>query len=164
MKISNYFLLLFSILLLSCKDEDDQIPLSFLDGTYEWANENTETNIWYVNQYVFKTDGTFETFQYLRNSQDGPNLGMTYYSKGTYTLRGEEFTITLGESYGLDYEKFPEGYAASVEDLDQIDITQFSESKGTLNQLEGGERISILFECNDMLAMCMGAQEYVKVD
>jgi hypothetical protein len=170
MKFSYLYFLMFSVLLLSCNKDDEQLPLSLLDGTYEQASENTDTNIWYVNQYVFKLDGTYETFQFLRDTEDGPNFGVTYFSRGTYTPRGEEFSVSRSESYSLDYEKFPVGYAASVEDLDEQELTLFADSKGTLTKLNGGNKISILFECNDMLSenftllMCIGAQEYVKVD
>lgn len=164
MKISYFYLFLFSILLVSCNEEEDQLPQSFLDGTYELARENTDTNIWYASQYVFKSDGTFETFQYARNSKDGPNLGVTSYSKGTYSLRGEEFTVTFTESYAVDYEKYPEGIAPTVTDLDRQEASPSTVIEGTLNQLEDGAKISILYECNDILSNCIGTQEYVKVD
>jgi hypothetical protein len=170
MKIASVYFLLFSVLFISCTKDDEQLPLSFLEGTYEKASENTDTNIWYVNQYVFKLDGTYETFQYLRNSQDGPNLGVAYYSKGTYTLRGEEFVTDRTEAAGVNFEEFPEGYAPSLAELDPMDISESAPAKGTLSQLDNGEKISILFECNDMLSenntlnLCIGAQEFVKVD
>lgn len=170
MKFSYFYLLMFSVLLLSCNKDDEQLPLSFLDGTYEQASENTDTNIWYVNQYVFKLDGTYETFQFLRNTQDGPNLGVAYYSKGTYTLRGQDFILNRTEAAGVNYEEFPEGYVASIADLDPMDVSESAPAKGTLSQLENGDKISILFECNDMLSenntlnFCIGAQEFVKVN
>lgn len=170
MKISYFYFLFISVLLISCIKDDEQLPLSFLEGTYELANENTDTNIWYVNQYVFKSDGTFETFQFLRASKDGPNLGVANYSKGTYTLRGEEFIVDRNEAAGVNHEEFPEGYAASVADLVPFDVSPFAAAKGTLILLEEGKKISILFQCNDMLSenntlnFCIGAQEYVKVN
>lgn len=170
MKLSNYIILMFSMLLLSCNKNDEQLPLSFLEGTYEQASENTDTNIWYVNQYEFKLDGTYETFQFLKNSEDGPNLGVAYYSKGTYTLRGEEFVIDRTEAAGVNFEDFPAGYVASVADLDPLGVSESAPSKGTLQQFEEGEKISILFECNDMLSenntlnFCIGAQEYIKIN
>lgn len=170
MKLSNFIILMFSVLLLSCNKDDEQLPLSFLEGTYELSNENTDTNIWYVNQYVFKLDGTYETFQFLRNSEDGPNLGVAYFSKGTYTLRGEEFVIDRTEAARVNYEEFPEGFVPNIADLDPMDVSESAPAKGVLKQLEEGEKISIVFECNDMLSenntinLCIGAQEYVKVD
>ncbi len=170
MKFSYFYFLLFAVLLLSCDKDDEQLPLSFLEGTYELANENTDTNIWYVNQYVFKLDGTYETFQFLRDTKDGPNLGVAYYSKGTYTLRGEEFITTSTEAAGVNYEEFPEGYADSLAELDPIEVSESAPSKGILKQMEEGEKISIVFECNDtfsenfILLSCIGVQEYVKVD
>ncbi|WP_111668836.1 hypothetical protein [Algoriphagus litoralis] len=170
MKFSYFYFLLISVFFLSCTKDDEQLPLSFLEGTYEKASENTDTNIWYVNQYVFKLDGTYETFQFLRNSEDGPNLGVAYYSKGTYTLRGEDFVLNRTDAAGVNFEEFPEGYAPSLAELDPIDVSGSAPAKGTLSQLENGEKISILFECNDMLSenntlnFCIGAQEFVKVD
>lgn len=170
MKTSYTLFLFLSVFLLSCTNDDEQLPLSFLEGTYEQASENTDTNIWYVNQYVFKLDGTYKTFQFLRNTEGGPNLGVAYYSMGTYTLRGEEFLIDRNEAAGVNFEEFPEGYVSTIGDLDPIDISQSAPAKGSLKQLEEGEKISIAFECNDTLSenntinLCIGAQEYDRVD
>ncbi len=68
------------------------------------------------------------------------------------------------KSFYLDHEKFPEGYAEDLEELIESEMGGFSESKGTLKRKNNGKKISILFECNDMLAMCIGEQFYTKVD
>lgn len=166
MKLSSYFFLMISILLLSCNKDDEQLPLSFLDGTYEWANENTETNRWFVSQYVFNPDGTYESYGYLRATESGDNIGFTNISKGNYTLRGNFFSVQETEGFNVDYEQFPEGFVESIAELTKRNQTQFPESKGTLEQLEGGNKISILFPCNDTFSSsnCIGALEYTKVD
>ena len=169
MKNSLYFLLFAFILFASCKDGDDAVPQSFLDGTYEVAGENTDTGIWYVQQYTFKADGTYEFVILLRESQNGSDLGYTYYAKGTYILRGEDFVAKVTETYQLDYEEYPDGYAESLEDLEAQELSaEFSESKGVLKRMNDGDKISLVFECNDMLtgmtSMCIGELVYDRVD
>lgn len=165
MKLSLYFLLFTVLLFTSCKE--DEVPQNFLSGTYELAQENTDTGIWYVHQYVFKSDGTVEIFYILRTTKTGPDLGYSSYTTGTYTLRGEEFTLKRLKNFSLDYEKFPEGYTPELEELTESEMGPFAESKGTLKRQNNGEKISILFECNDVIgfqSMCIGEQKFVRVN
>lgn len=163
MKTSLYFLFFSVFLFTSCKE--DEVPQSFLTGTYENAGLNTETGISYVSQYTFQAGGTYERISLLR--EDGQLLGYNFHSKGTYSLRGEEFIAQDGQMAGiLDYEENPDGYVENLELLDDY-MTETMERKGNLRQLEGGEKIAILMECNDIVgysAMCMGEQVYVQVD
>lgn len=156
------FLVFAIFLITSCRE--DESPQSYLNGTYENTGTNSETGISYVSQYIFKGDGTFERIGLMR--QDGQLLGYNFYSKGTYSLHGEEFTVSDGQMAGVNYGDYPEGYVASLELLENYAIEPL-ESKGTLRQLDGGDRIGILLECNDMIgyaAMCMGEQIYEKID
>jgi hypothetical protein len=162
---SLYYLFFAVILFTSCKDEDDTAPQDFLNDTYEVVGENTDTGIWYVRQYAFKADGTYEYFILLRESESGSDLGYSYYIKGTYTLRGQELVTKVTESFALDYEAYPDGYAESLSDLEAQDILpQYAESKGVLKRMNDGEKISLVFECNDILASCVGEQVYDRVD
>ena len=162
-----YYLFFAVILFASCKDEDDSIPLGYLDDSYELAQENTDSGIWYVSQYHFKSDGTVELFYILRESQNGPDLGYSSYTKGTYMLQGQDFSVKRLESFSLDSENFPEGYTEDLEELTENELGPFAESKGTLKRINNGDKIAILFECNDvigMLTMCIGEQVYDRVD
>lgn len=164
---SVYVLLFAAILFTSCKE--DELPQNFLNNTYERSGQNTDTGIWYASQYRFKSDGTYEQFGILRESENGDDLGYSHYSKGTYSLRGEDFITRMTESSFVNYEEFPEGYAESLEDLEAQEMpTESIELKGTLKTLENGAKISILFECNDMLtgalANCIGEQVYDRVE
>lgn len=166
---SLYYLLFAFILFTSCKDEDDTIPQSFLSGTYEIATENTNSGVWYISQYIFKLDGTYEQLGLMRESQFGSALGYTSLGKGTYSLRGEEFVTNLTEVYLVNFENFPDGYAENLADLEKQELQKvFAESKGILKKLENGAKISIVFECNDMLtgklSMCIGERVYDRVD
>jgi len=166
---SLYYLFFAVLLFTSCKDEDDTVPQSFLNGTYEAAGENTDTGIWYVSQYIFHADGTYEYLHLLRDEKNGDDLGYWGYSKGSYSLRGEDLVLRLTESFALNHEDFPGGYAERLEDLEAQGLSaDFVESKGTLKRLDSGEKISLLFECNDMLSgyfsMCMGELVYDRVD
>lgn len=166
MKLSNYIILIFSLLSLSCTKDDEQSPLSNLDGTYEWASENTETNRWFISQYVFNPDGTFESYGYLRVAENGGNIGFSYFSKGNYSLRGNVFSVQETAGFNVDNDRFPEGFVENIADLTNRSQSQYPESKGTLDQLEGGNKISIRFECNDTFTSsnCIGTLEYTKVD
>ena len=162
-----YFLLFAVILFTSCKDEE--VPQSYLNGTYELAGENTDTGNWGISRYVFGADGTYERFGIRRESEDGEDLGYSNYSKGTYSLRGEEFITQMTESSFANYEEYPDGYAENLNDLEAQEMSAESvELKGTLKRLDSGEKISILFECNDMLpgmlSNCIGEQVYDRVD
>lgn len=160
-----YFLFFVVFLFTSCKD--DEVPQSFLSGTYEIASENAETGIWYVQQYAFRADGTYDYSNFLRESENGSTLGFFYHAKGTYTLRGEDLALRINEASLVNYEEYPEGYTESLEDLEtQQSSADFVESRGILKKLDSGARISLLFECNDTighLAMCIGELIYVKV-
>jgi hypothetical protein len=159
--------LLFAVLSLSsCKDEET--PQTFLDATYESAHENSDTGIWHVSQIIFHSNGTFEQLYLMRDSKAGAVIGYSAHSRGTYSLSGEDFSMRRREAFSVNSEKFPDGYVASLADLEaQTLVANFVESKGTLKRLDSGKKISILFECNDILgpvAMCMGEQVYDRVD
>ncbi|GAB3230464.1 hypothetical protein J0A67_16590 [Algoriphagus aestuariicola] len=162
MKRNFYFLVFAVFLITSCKD--DEAPRSFLNGTYERTGIISETGIYYVLQYIFTVDGTFERITLVR--QDGLLLGYNYYAKGTFKLRGEEFTLLHVQMAGLNYEDYPEGYVESLDLLEDYSIEPM-ESKGTLRQIDRGEKIAILMECNDVIgysSMCIGEQVFEKVD
>jgi hypothetical protein len=166
MKKSLLYLLFAGILFSSCKDEE--APQSFLNATYEKATENTDTGIWYVSQYIFHSNGTFEQLFTKRDSKAGDDLGFAGYYKGTYSLRGEDFNKRMTEWYSVNHEEFPEGYVERLEDLEAQSMSaQFIESKGTLKRLDGGEKIALLFECNDVIghsAICIGEEIFDRVD
>lgn len=166
MKKSLLCLLFATTLLSSCKDEE--APQIYLSATYETASENSDTGIWHVSQYIFHPNGTFEYLYLLRDSQVGEDLGFVSYSKGTYSLRGEDFSIRMTEAFSVNYEDFQHGYVERLEDLEtQAMSAVYIESKGSLRRLDGGKKIALLFECNDIighLAMCMGEQVFDRVD
>jgi hypothetical protein len=162
MKRNFYFLVFAVFLITSCKDDD--APRSFLNGTYENVGTNTETEISYVGRYIFKADGTYERISLVK--KDGQLLGYQYYSKGVYTLRGIDFSRRETESFGVNVDKYPDGYAGSLEELEDNGFNP-NELKGTLRQIDRGEKIAILMECNDVIgysSMCIGEQVYERVE
>ena len=166
MKISNYLFAFLLIFTFSCQDKEDSIPQITLDGTYELATENTDTKLWYVTQYVFNPDGKLQVYHLLRETKDGPAIGYTYYQRSNYSLRGTSFSHTIQRAYRVDEDKNPEGFAEDLEDLISVDLGGYTGAKGTLRQLESGNKIALIFECNDTPgnAMCLGEQEYEKVN
>ncbi|MCE7057826.1 hypothetical protein LZF95_24295 [Algoriphagus sp. AGSA1] len=164
-----YLLLFATVLFTSCKEDEDPIPQSFINGIYENSQQNTDSGLWYVNRYEFNSNGTFDNFQIIRENQRGPDLGYSYHTKGTYLLRGENFSIAVTDTYAVNYEDYPDGYTDSLANLEVQEIsTTFRESSGVLRELENGNKLGIVFECNDMLssiqAMCIGELLYDKVD
>jgi hypothetical protein len=102
----------------------------------------------------------------LRATESGENIGFTYISKGNYTLRGNVFSVQETEGFNVDNDRFPEGFVESIADLTNRSQSHYPASKGTLEKLEGGNKISILFQCNDTFSTsnCIGALKYIKVD
>ncbi|WP_343847944.1 hypothetical protein [Algoriphagus jejuensis] len=154
------FLFLAVFLVTSCKE--DEAPQDYLEGTYENAGFNSDSGVSYVSQYTFQADGTYERISLLR--KDGQLLGYNFYSNGTYTLRGEEFTLWDREMAGVNHDVHPDGYVESLELLEEYDIEPH-QSNGVLRQLHGRDRIGIQMECSDLLlAMCIGEQIFDRVD
>lgn len=156
-----YYLLFFAVVLLtSCKE--DEVPQSFLNGTYEHTGTHTDTGISYVSQYIFDVDGTYERISLLR--EEGQLLGYNFYSKGTYTIRGEKFAVRDEQMAGVNHDNYPDGHVQSLDQLTDY-VIEASESKGNLRRLDGESRIGIQMECTDLLlAMCMGEMIYDKVE
>jgi hypothetical protein len=162
MKKSLYFLMFAALLFTSCND--DEVPQIFLSGTYEKVLENPDTGVWYSNQLRFKSDGTLERYSIARESENGTDLGFSYYSKETYILKGEEFVTKQIESSHLKDENYPTGYTENLEDLEMQELAADArEFTVTLRRLDSGERISISSKCGP-LENCIGEQIYDKVD
>ena len=163
------FIYLFALLLFhlfSCNQED-QLPLSFLDGTYERANENTDTGLWYIQQLIFSADGSLTQQTLVRNSRDGEDLGWYSYSTARYQLRGEEYTIDTESHYRLEFES-EEPYVAQ-EELVLEEGYSPDPQIGSLRELDSGQKIAIAFPCNDTPGLgissnCIGELEYERVD
>jgi hypothetical protein len=159
------YLLLAVFTFSSCKDEET--PQTFLNATYEMSHEYSDTGIWYASQYIFQSNGTYEQLYLLRASKAGDVIGYLSHSKGAYSLRGEDLSVRATEYSSVNHETFPEGYVTRLADLEAQSMSaDFIESKGTLKRLDGGKKISILFECNDMigLAMCTGELVYDRIE
>ncbi|WP_192347312.1 hypothetical protein [Algoriphagus sp. Y33] len=166
---SVYLLLFVAILFTSCKEDEDPISLSYLSGAYENARQNTDSGLWYIDRYEFNQDGTYEKFQIVRESQKDSDLGYSYHAKGTYLLRDENFSIAVTDVNAINYEEYPEGYAESLASLEAQEMsTNYRESNGVLRKLENGNKLGIVFECNDTITgvqlMCIGELLYDKVD
>lgn len=166
---SIYLLLFATVLFTSCKEDEDPIAQSFINGIYENSQQNTDSGLWYISRYEFNSDGTYKNYQIVRENQHGPDLGYSYHTKGTYVLRDENFSIAVSEASAVNYEDYPDGYTESLANLEVQEIsTTYRESSGVLRKLENGKKLGIVFECNDMLssiqALCIGELLYDKVD
>lgn len=167
MKKFIYYFAPLLILALSCSEDRDQLPLIFLDGTYERVNQNTDTELWYINQLIFSSDGTLTQQTLVRESADGDNLGWYSYATGTYELRGEEYTIDIESFYRLEFES-EEAYVQRDELVLEEEYSPEPQT-GRLRQLDEGQKIAIVFPCNDtpglgISSSCIGELEYELVN
>jgi hypothetical protein len=164
MKKALIFFLSSLVLFTSC--QEDEAPQSFLSGTYELAWKNPDSGIWNKVHYIFETDGSYSQVAFASASDGSGLIGYTYYSEGTYTLQGEDFSTRVTKMAGVNHATDTDGYADSIQALDNWEITGgAAEYKGKLRLVNGGKKIGILMDCNDILmAMCAGEQIYERVD
>jgi hypothetical protein len=160
------FILIFvAILVVSC--QNDETPQSFLNGTYETTLKIQGREIWYVNQFRFQADGTFEQTSYLRESEVGDRIGFTYYSRGNYTLTGIDFTLieTQIKDRGFNEALVP---VVSLTDLTERDLLpEGLESRGILRVLNRGNSFTLRMGCNPEIGICNmlnTTQTYHKID
>ncbi|MEB2774682.1 hypothetical protein SYJ56_05160 [Algoriphagus sp. D3-2-R+10] len=166
MKIQFLLLSLLAFILISCDKEDDN-PAIYLEGTYESEFASSEGNPVYSSEMIFTAAGNvlIETFV---TPVDSELRCLRGYSEGTYSLRGEEFSLSLTSSFGPDPATYdiPEGCVSRdllVNNLNPANPTQ----KGTLVLDDANNSFLLGYACNDMLGVmsnCVGPQTYIKVD
>lgn len=162
MKVS---LILASVLLIglvSCNQDEELLPTTTISGVYENAIFNPDLDFWYVNTYTFIQDGSFEQSSTVRETQKGPDLGFVSHSTGSYVLRGEEFRVTRQTMNRIESDL--DEYYVSKTSLVPVSDFDPAELKGRLKMLEQGDKIALVFECNDiLLGICLGELIYDRV-
>lgn len=84
----------------------------------------------------------------------------------TIRLAARIFSTVQTKMAGVNYADHPDGYTNNLDELEAYQIDPYK-SKGRLRRIDGGEKISILMECNDVIglsSMCIGEQVFVRVD
>lgn len=154
MKSTYCILLMLCFFLASCREEERPSPTS-LEGVYETTQEIQGRGSWYVDQFRFASDGTFEQISYWRESEAGERIGYTFYSKGTYTLDGIAFDLhqTQINEAGFDGPVIP---VDRMEDLPKRELRpEGLSSGGILRVLDGGNSLSIRMGCNAKSGICL---------
>lgn len=166
MKKQFLLLCLLVFVLFSCDKEDDN-PSIYLEGTYMSEYESSGDNPIYSSVMTFTGSGNvlIETFVTPIDSEESC---LTAYREGTYSLRGEEFSISLTSSFGPDPAAFDisEGCVSKEQLVNNLNPSNPTE-KGTLVLDDANDSFLLGYACNDMLGFmsnCVGAQTYTKVE
>lgn len=161
---SNFFLiLLIAFGFFSCSS-DEESPITQLNGTYLGNLLGSDDNPLYV-EMTFQTSGDLKIEEFRLNGENG----RCYYniSEGNYTLKGNEFTYTINNFWGLDPAAFSECFS-------QSELMEYLENSGLIQvgsiELNSEKTVfSISYPCNDMLAnarvnLCAGYSDFVLQD
>jgi len=125
--LRNITLLSLIFLTLSCNSDDNDFSKQDLHGIWEWRIYQEESELFYINTYEFKKDGTFDKRMTARKQDSNIDLGYNSLISGTYTLVGNRLRLTE-----TDFLTTPEGsttWYTSLENLvgsdwdREIDIT-----------------------------------------
>lgn len=167
MKKLTVFLIPVLLLVISCSEDKDELPVSYLNGTYELAYENTDRGLWYIDQLNFSSNGKITRQGLVRIAPDGADLGWYSYSEGNYSVRGEEYRVDVESIYQMEFES--EEFYVPLEELVLLEDYNPGPQVGNLRQEANGQIIAISFPCNDMFnsgvnLICLGEQKYAMVN
>lgn len=159
---------LFTILLglFSCKEDKDILPLSPLEGTWEYAVYNSDQKVFFIYQYIFETDGTLEKNILVRESETTTVLGYYNSAKGTYELRGESYTEEITKMYELKLDAYL--LYVPKENLQEAEVSGTYPITGNMTFSPNNRSFDLVFPCNDTpngrINSCIGALTYRRVD
>ncbi|WP_296704852.1 hypothetical protein [Algoriphagus sp.] len=167
MKFYKYLFLAFLFFSFSsCKEDKDILPLEPLEGTWEYAFYNPDQQFFFIYQYVFDPNGTFEKNILIRESETPTVLGYYSHSTGNYELRGEAFTEEIERQYLLALDAYL--FYVPKDKLKEIEIENVSSSTAKLTFSQNNRSFDLLFPCNDTpngrVLNCVGALTYRRVD
>lgn len=148
MKNQFFLLILLLFVITSCEEEGN--PVSILEGSYEHSIETA---------YVSKTVMTFGNggtvlVEYFRNYGEELGWCLTNYGSGTYTLNGEEFSVTLPAIYGPDPTALYRVGCIPKEELVNVTGDDPVVLEGTLVFGETRDTFTLNYNCDDLLSMC----------
>jgi len=136
----------------SCTEEEE-VPVSFLNGIYESATQLAPGN-WIVISYKFEANGDFQLYTTSRTAIDGVDLGFTGYSNGSYLLNQDLFLRTFSEQFSLN------GQDVLYLPKEQLVLFAKNESDrfaGTIVFNETRTRFDLRFPCDDLRSESLGA-------
>lgn len=167
MKLFNYVLLaVFFLSLSSCKEDKDMLPLEPLEGTWEYAFYNPDQQFFFIYQYIFNPDGTFEKSILIRESDSPTVLGYYNYATGSYELRGQEYKEYTEKLYVLALDAYL--FYVPKDKLISTEIENTSPQTGTLIFSQNNRSFELGYPCNDTptgsLSNCIGPLTYRRVD
>lgn len=149
----------------SCKEDKDMLPLTPLEGTWQYAFYNKDQQFYFIYQYEFNPDGTMEKSILVRESETPKVLGYYSYATGTYELRGEAYSEVLQKQYGLALDAYL--FYVPKDKLIEILGNPSSSQKGSLIFSDNNRSFELGFPCNDTpgaSSSCLGALTYKRVD
>lgn len=161
-------ILLFVILLglFSCKEDKGMLPLEPLEGTWEYAFYNPDQEFFFIYQYIFNPNGTFEKSILIRESDSPTVLGYYNYSTGSYELRGQAYREYIENLYVLALDAFL--FYVPKDKLISVEIENNSPQTGTLIFSQNNRSFELEYPCNDTptgsLSNCIGPLTYRRVD
>jgi hypothetical protein len=152
MKIKLLLPILFLLLSVSSCKEEEEVPMTFLNGTYESATQ-LESGGWVVISYNFEANGNFQLQQTFRNTIDGLDLGFRGFASGSYSLKGDSFQRAFSKKFGLN------GQDVLFLPKDQLVLYANNETDrfpGTISFNEARTRFDLSFPCDDMRTDALG--------
>lgn len=142
------------------------LPLEPLEGTWEYAFYNPDQEFFFIYQYIFNPNGTFEKSILVRESESTKVLGYYNYVTGTYELRGEAYSEFVEKSYVLALDAYL--FYVPKENLIEVEVDGEPQATGTLVFSPNNRSFELGFPCNDTpngrTNNCIGALTYRKVD
>lgn len=164
--IKDIFLFIILLSSFSCNEDKDLLPLIPLEGTWEYAFYNQDQEFFFIYQYIFNPDGTFEKSILVRESDSPTVLGYYNYAKGSYELRGEAYSEVIENQFALALDAYL--FYVPKEKLIEVEIQNTPRQTGTLIFSQNNRSFELGYPCNDTptgsLSNCVGPLTYRRVD
>jgi hypothetical protein len=131
--------------------DDKNFSLQDLHGTWELSRYQQESQLFYVNTYEFKEDGTFENRSTARQQDNKTELGYNSVTNGTYRLTGNVLTLT-----GDQFLTLPEGSTEWYTALDNLIGSDWKiEREYTISLKERKSKLVLEYKCapNELCAV-----------
>lgn len=163
MKNNFLIILLITFGLFSCSQEDET-PLTQLEGTYLGNLFGSDDNPQFV-EMTFQANGELKIEEFRINGEN--ERCYSSISEGKYSLKGNEFTYTINTFLGLDPAAFSECFSQSelMEYLENSGLIQV----GSIELKSENTVFSISYPCYDTFAnarvnLCVGYSDFVLQD
>ncbi|MBB6326550.1 hypothetical protein FHS59_002178 [Algoriphagus iocasae] len=158
-----FILCLLALCFISCKDKEEMLPLTPLEGTWEYAFYNSDQNFFFIYQYIFDPSGTMEKNILVRESESPTILGYYSHSTGSYELRGEEYKEVVSKQYELALDAYL--FYVPKDKLKETSVNASPKQTGKLTFSPNNRSFELLYPCNDTPSSnCLSALTYRRVD